>query len=74
MLDRIPDQLVDLVPLLGLDQRPDLDRVLGAPADLQRGHPIGQPGRELLGAVAGEHEVRVGVDEAGQDAGAVRVG
>ena len=31
------------------------------------------PGGELLGPVAGEHEVGVGVDEAGQDAGAVGI-
>ena len=31
------------------------------------------PGGELLGPVAGEHQVGVGVDEAGQDAGAIGI-
>ena len=35
--------------------------------------PAGHARRELVGAVAGEHEVRVAVDEAGDDAAAVGV-
>ena len=48
-LDRVVDQLGDLRALRFVDQRADVDAGLGAAADPQRAHPLGQPAGELLG-------------------------
>ena len=54
--DRVLDELGDLVALGVVDQRPDLDAVLGAAADLHRAHPLGELLGELLGDGAGDME------------------
>ena len=47
--DGVVDELGDLVALVVVDQRADLDAVLGAAPDLQRAHALGQPLGELVG-------------------------
>ena len=54
--DRVLDELGDLAALAVVDQRPDLDAVLGAAPDLHRAHLLGELLGELVGDLLGDVE------------------
>src|SRR5215217_3043903 len=60
-LGRVSYQRVGLLNGIVIDQRPDLDAVLSAPADLERLHGLGDPGSELVrDALVHDEPVRCG--------------
>src|SRR6266540_3962630 len=56
LAERVVDQLADLLHRRPVDQRAHLDAVVGAAADPQRAHALGQPGGEALGERLGHVE------------------